>query len=141
MTCARYSTPGRLGDAQDSDGDGLPDWWELAYGTNWKVADATDDPDHDGLSNLQEYFAGTDPHDANSTLKLRADALPPNFVSLQFSASSNHTYSILYKDNLNNVSWTKLADIGSRPTNWLSILPDTVTPATNRFYRLVTPSM
>ena len=39
----------------DTDNDGLPDSWENANGTNPDVADATEDPDGDNLTNLQEY--------------------------------------------------------------------------------------
>jgi len=40
----------------DSDGDGLPLWWEQAFGLDPDLAsDAMDDLDSDGLSNLQEY--------------------------------------------------------------------------------------
>jgi len=46
----------------DSDGDGIPDWWENEYGLNpLDPADAEEDWDDDGLSNLAEYLAGTDP--------------------------------------------------------------------------------
>src|SRR5581483_7713760 len=54
----------------DTDGDGLPDAWEQANGTDPNTPDANADPDLDGLTNLQEYRAGTIPTDASSTLRL-----------------------------------------------------------------------
>lgn len=47
-------------DTDDTDGDGLPDSWERFYFGNLDH-DGTEDSDHDGLTNLQEYHAGTDP--------------------------------------------------------------------------------
>ncbi|MBR5024080.1 MAG: S8 family serine peptidase, partial [Victivallales bacterium] len=47
---------------KDSDGDGIPDWWEKKYGLNPEdPADAAEDPDGDGLPNLYEYLTGNDP--------------------------------------------------------------------------------
>lgn len=45
----------------DADGDGMPNDYELANGTNPDVADADVDLDSDGLTNIQEYNAGTKP--------------------------------------------------------------------------------
>ncbi len=46
----------------DSDGDGLPDSWETRYSLNpASPADAALDADGDGLNNLAEYTADTDP--------------------------------------------------------------------------------
>lgn len=47
--------------ASDTDGDGLPDIWELANGLNTTSNDAALDPDGDGLTNLEEYNANGDP--------------------------------------------------------------------------------
>ncbi|MBU3004323.1 DUF11 domain-containing protein, partial [Paraglaciecola arctica] len=51
----------------DSDGDLIPDWWEMTYGLNrLLVTDALLDGDDDQLSNVEEYQAGTDPTNEDS---------------------------------------------------------------------------
>lgn len=45
-------------EATDSDGDGLPDWFEAQYGGDLKPHE---DLDGDGLDNLAEYLAGSNP--------------------------------------------------------------------------------
>jgi hypothetical protein len=122
----------------DSDGDHIWDDWELQYG--FKLNDPTvaaGDPDHDGMTTLQEYVAGTNPTNALSVLKLdptRSGATG----SLTFAAVSNKTYSVQFNDGLGNANWLKLTDLEARPTNWTAVIPD---PATNRsrYYRIVTP--
>lgn len=47
----------------DSDGDGMPDVWETAFGFDPFTADANLDSDDDGITNLQEYLGGSNPLD------------------------------------------------------------------------------
>ena len=56
----------------DSDGDGIPDAYEIANGLNPSVNDAATDLDGDGLSNLQEFQKGT----AANLADTDADGLP-----------------------------------------------------------------
>ena len=59
----------RLDSTTDSDGDLLPDQWELEYGLNrhsaavlgTALSEQSLDPDQDGLNNLEEYQLGGDP--------------------------------------------------------------------------------
>lgn len=51
----------------DKDHDGLSDEWELLYGLNpFDTSDAIQDSDQDGLSNLEEQRAGTNPNNSDS---------------------------------------------------------------------------
>jgi len=50
----------------DSDGDFMPDNYEIQNGLNPIVADGNSDADSDNLSNLREYYLGTNPNDSDS---------------------------------------------------------------------------
>ena len=50
----------------DTDFDNIPDGWEGSYGLNPLLNDSSDDPDIDGLLNLEEYNIGTFPDDSDS---------------------------------------------------------------------------
>ena len=60
----------------DSDGDGMPNGWELLYGLNPNdVGDAVLDADGDGLSNLEEYQRRTNP----TSIDTDSDTIPDNW--------------------------------------------------------------
>ena len=49
-------------DINDTDNDGMADWWEEKYGFNrFDPNDAENDTDGDGYTNIEEYAAGTSP--------------------------------------------------------------------------------
>ncbi len=69
----------------DTDGDGLPDWWEEKYNSTINlldpnnpdtdgdgVLDGDEDGDSDGLTNIEEYQLGTDPNNPDTD----GDGLP-----------------------------------------------------------------
>jgi len=126
----------------DSDGDHIPDAWEIAYGLDPKdPADAQFDPDGDTFNNLAEYVAGTDPLDPESYLRI--DHLQAGLADteLEFLAVSNRTYSILFQDNLTDAGWSKLVDVNARATNRLETVIDPAPANRERYYRLATPKV
>src|SRR5205823_10181636 len=54
---------GTRDNSSDSDGDGMPDAWEVTHGLNPNLNDANSDSDGDGTSNIKEFQRGTDPSD------------------------------------------------------------------------------
>jgi Tol biopolymer transport system component len=100
----------------DSDGDGIPDWWMLKYfghatGQAGDLSRAQDDADGDGVSNLDEYYAGTSPVDSDSVFRLWANAPLNSQMMLTWPAVSGKSYQIQYKTNLTDSVW--LTALGS----------------------------
>jgi hypothetical protein len=89
------------------------------------------------MKNGAEYFAGTDPFDANSYLKVLLEA--QGVKTIEFMAVSNRTYTVEYTDQLQLSAWEKLGSTLARPVTEPVVLPDP-TAGANRFYRLVTPA-
>ena len=53
--------------ANDTDGDGMNDKYEVDNSLNPATDDSAEDPDNDGSTNLEEYLAGTNPNIAPNT--------------------------------------------------------------------------
>lgn len=124
----------------DTDGDGVPDAWENAYGlAAADPGDRADDADGDGLSNWEEYVAGTDPTNALSFLRIERVTNAPLATRIEFLLISNRTYSVEFTDDLSAGEWFKLADVPARTNTGPASVRDPVA-ATNRLYRLVTPA-
>lgn len=69
----------------DSDGNGLPDWWEVIFFNHLTGTDPAADPDHDGATNLEEFLADTNPSDPNSSLHMTDASRGPSGARLSWS--------------------------------------------------------
>lgn len=137
---AAAATPGPAG-PRDRDGDGMPDDWEVLYGFNTNnAADANQDFDMDGATNLEEYLAGTHPKNASGNLRLTVVSITGGTVTLRFTAVVGRTYSILYSDALDDGFWFKVRDVAAQgSTQEVTVTDPAAGGSGQRFYELVTP--
>jgi subtilisin family serine protease len=121
----------------DTDGNGLPDWWELQYFGHLTGTDPNADPDHDGMSNLAEWLAGTDPTNAASNLRVTVlSATNANAVVLDWTSVAGKTYWLERSTNLlTGFNFTVATNINATaPTNTQT--DTTILPGNARFYRV-----
>jgi hypothetical protein len=144
---AAVPTPGLLNQgalSADTDHDGLPDEWELANGLDpldpTGNNGALGDPDGDGLNNLQEYLAGTDPHNSQDTLRFDFVSCTNLVCLLQFNTHTGRTYAVERLNVLGDTNtWATLTNF-IPITNGPVTVSDPQAPA-GYFYRLrVTPN-
>lgn len=92
----------------DLNHNGMSDIWELSYGA--PDLDPNADPDGDGVSNLQESVAGTDPWDPASCPRITASALSGTNLIVSLTSAEGKRYELQ--------SWEPRS--GEPGTNWVA---------------------
>jgi len=96
LNAASTPFPGRglatMGRNGDFDQNGLPDVWESVFQTHGLTAQA--DPDGDGLNNIQEAAAGTNPLQAASAFSTEISMTSDGKIRLDWKGSAYKKYSI-----------------------------------------------
>ena len=128
----QYETFGSLSGSATGAADEQRTW-------NTLPANAADtaDPDGDGITNLHEYIAGTNPNDSGNYLKVSQMQADGNDMLLSFGTVSGKTYRLERSDTLQAGSWTTVQD-NITGTGYVVQIRDTGGAALHmRFYRIV----
>lgn len=125
-------------------GDGLPNGWKQQYGldplsTNG-VNGINGDPDGDGMNNLQEYLAGTNPTDSASYFHITSVLRTNNNLLLSWMTAVGRTNALQvgvvvggnYTTNFKDIF--TVTNVTSTSTNYLDAGGATNIPA--RYYRV-----
>jgi len=92
-------------DLDDTDSDGMPDWWELANGLNEGVSNAvSDDADSDGVPDIQEWIADTIANDADSFLAI-VEMDREEYWTMYVPSSGTRNYSLESAPSPTSVVW------------------------------------
>jgi hypothetical protein len=113
--------------------------WAIRYFGHSPLTEAEKaaDPDGDGASNYQEYFAGTDPLDGTSALRIlsiRRNQFGQALID--FTSTTNRTYGVAFSNDLEtwaDVNSPTFTPISGGILQWLDTTAQTGEP---RFYRI-----
>ncbi len=120
-----------------SQNDGIPDSWRLKYfGTisSNLLSLASSDADGDGVSNFNEYKAGTDPNNITSFLRL-LDAKKQAGLTVRWPSVSGKTYVVESSPALLGTPWSVISTNITGTGDNLEYTDSSANPDT-RFYRV-----
>ncbi len=86
----------------DTNHNGIPDTWELEYFETLSMV-ADDDEDGDGISNYDEYIAGTSPTDPQSAFRIKnATHETDSGFSVRWDSVTGRTYTVMKSTTLSD---------------------------------------
>jgi len=94
----------------DSDGDGLPDYWETKHFDGPTNAVPLVDSDGDSISNAGEYMAGTNPRDPSSYFSIEQVRRTGSRYGLLFDTFSGRRYDLGWIDGDIHDPWQWLTN-------------------------------
>jgi hypothetical protein len=130
----------------DSVGDGIPDSWRAQYFPNQPTNNvsgtmtnalscATCDPDGDGMNNLQEYLAGTDPTNSASVFHVTAvQPSGPDYL-VSFTSVTGKVYDVESCTDLVSGAWSVVTNSLAGNNGILQITDPGAASVPQRFYR------
>ncbi len=122
----------------DSDADGLADAWEMSHFSDLSAAGIDTDTDGNGVSDLMEFHAGTNPNDPEDYLRIVTYDFDENTHQITFSSVHTRRYTIQTSGDLEN--WSALPNLENLSPDAGAFTTKTLPTPTGSptFYRVLT---
>jgi hypothetical protein len=117
--------------------NGVPRWWLGNFGltNNWDTS-ALADQDQDGVPTWKEYFADTNPTNAQSYFHIQSVSKTAS-ATVFYQSSTNRKYSLYYTTNLTSGGWIPISiQTNISGSGNVDSLSDTADGESQRFYRI-----
>ena len=96
---------------QSADGRSVPETWLNSFGLDTAASIVDEDTDGDGMTNYEEYIAGTDPLDQESnfriSIEMTSDGRPIIEAIPDLGDSAMRTYIFEGKETLTDKEWSE----------------------------------
>ncbi|MBK1882525.1 hypothetical protein JIN85_08865 [Luteolibacter pohnpeiensis] len=139
-------TPGKheiwLSDTATADAETLKENWKAAmFGTGEETSSLSDDhadPDGDGLSNLEEFAANTDPLNADDNFKIKSHYIhnSADRFELVIPVRKGRIYILERTTDLSQIPWESISSSVVQNTSGELLMADDSPPASRAFYRV-----
>jgi hypothetical protein len=113
--------------------------WFGTNATNPAIAGQQADPDGDGMNNYEEFIAGTNPTDSQSsfTVKATVSGGVPGSVLVTLAGHSGRTYALQRSLSLESPSWSSVLTTGPLGSDQTLILSDPHSSTVMAFYKVI----
>jgi len=121
----------------DANSNLMADAWEVFYFGSGTVVSAESDADGDGMSNRDEYLAGTDPTNATDRLVVWIDDVVGGEIEMVWEVANGRSYHLIGIDDLSTSAWA-IRDGPWEATATQSLMTCTASTHTtpSQFYRI-----
>lgn len=125
-----------LDPGQDTDGDGIPDAWEIAHFGGPTAADASAMASNNVNTLLEAYIAGLDPHDPDARFEIVSLERQGETNTVSWTTVPTRLYSFEMSESVTNGTAWADSGLGIMPSDPAATMTrNVVTNAAPRFYR------
>ncbi len=139
LTVNAWSTLAQGNTSTDTDGDAMPDWWEIRNGLNKNLATDRGVIATNGYTNLENYLDSIPAWNGHASFETftgtKVGSTQANFTFSTNWVKDSFTYSLFRSSDSLGV-YTKIADVASGMNKINFTIDDNTLPATTVYYKI-----